>query len=709
MKLQPALSRGMTAGSLLFLVLFASGTYSLWKLQGDPDPDTQRVMDRYSAKIYLTLARIGLVHLWTGMVMGAVSALCVGFLWPRLERHRFLFSLAVFSTLAAVCAWLTARLLIHQPTFFDQFLFAQGGTGRWLQVFLTDELGLRALHGIGIGAVVLAMVGSAHVRSLVPRSLPPTRAQLLFVLSLAVIPLTWILRALWSPPDPEKPEQRPNILWITVDSMRPDHLSCAGYRRETTPHLDRLAERSLHFQNAFVPIGRTLTSWTGTLTSSDPHDHAVRHMFPDPDRHSVPMATLPEVLRQNGYRTGVVSDFAGEMFDMMDFHYDLVDTPPSSDVDVLVERQMLLHFPLSFPFLNHRLGKKVLPVLAYLTINADATALADRALRRMRELADQGPFFLTVFFSTAHSPYASPYPYYQKFTDPDYEGPHRYAYGIRDPRQLREDQLAPTPADKEQVIALYDGALAHVDAAIGEMMEELESWGFLESTLIVVTSDHGEHLFECAGDVDHGRWFRGGDADNRVPLLLHDPTGRLGTGEVEPLVRSTDIMPTLLDHLGMPVPETCRGENLVPCLEGRASWPELELYAETGIWLKAPRSFAAEPNLLIYPYINDMMDADPELDTLCLGPEWDEMVVRAKHRALRDMQYKLIYEPTQDGVQYRLFDVTRDPFNRFDLHTQRPTVLADYRNRLFDWMRWDPLRRLDARAQLVPYFTDFEP
>lgn len=706
--LRKAFRRGLWPGLILFAALYAAGAASLTSFTASPDADTARIIDGFKAQIALTLFRVLLAHGWTGLVLGGLCGLLMGMLYPRMLGHRLPFVASTFGLLAAVSTYLAARLLIRQPTFFDQFLLAQGGPGFRLQVLLTDQLGLRSLDAMAALLFAALLLCSASFRSLFHRRRPLRRAQVLFWLSVSTGVLTVTLRWLWSPPTPVRPD-RPNILILSVDSMRPDHMSCHGYERPTTPAIDRLAAEGLVFENAFVPLARTLPSWTTLLTSSASHSHGIRQMFPGSDRRRIPLPTLAESLARHGYRSAVVSDFAGEMFDLIDYGFDRVDTPPASDVDVLIEREILLHFPHLFPFVNHRLGKRFLPVISYLTINSDADALARRALRRMRELSDTGPFFLTVFFSTPHAPYAAPDPYYRLFTDPDYRGPHRYAYGIRDPRQMREGNPELSPADRRQIVGLYDSSIAAVDHAIGEIVEELDRWGFLESTVIVVTADHGEHLFEGCNQLDHGKWFRNGDHANRIPLILFDRSGKLGSGRVESSVRSLDVMPTLLDRLALQIPGTCEGESLFPCILGERAWTDLPLFAETGIWLKAPTTFAGEEEPLIYPHINEMLDPDPRDATLALKPGLVDRVVTAKHRMAYVPPYRLVYETRETGARYQLFDAAVDPLGTHELGAERPEVLARLMDDLHAWMQQDSGRRLDRRRLLVPYFTTLTP
>ncbi len=700
MRLRRAVAVGMALGAVLFLLLFVAGSVSLAQFARAPDPDTTRVLERFSGKVYLTLSRIGLVHLWAGLVLGALCAFFLRVLYPWFASRRVWFIVSQFVLFTAVFAYFALRMLVRQPTFFDQFVFAQGDGVRRLMFFLTESIGVVGIDVLFASALFLLVLCSRAFRSWIPVSRSLRREQLVFVLSAITIGVSLLIRWSWSPPDPE-PSVKPNVLILAVDSLRPDHLSFMGYPRPTSPNIDALAGDSLVFEQAFVPVARTLPSWASFLTSANSHTHGIRHMFPESSCRRIPLPTLAECLKNNGYRCGVVSDFAGEMFHLVDFGFDFVDAPPASDVDVLVERQMLLHFPLIFPFVNHWLGKKLLPVIKYFTVNADARTLGRRALRRIREMSEPGPFFLTVFFSTAHAPYASPYPYYKKFTDPSYSGPHRYANGIRDPRDLRESPPDYDPADQKQVIGLYDGAVAHCDAAIGEILDELRAFGFLDSTLVVITADHGEHLFEHGNTLDHGKWFRGGDCANHIPWILHDPVGELGKGRVKSLVRSIDLMPTLLGRLGIEVPGTCEGEDLSPYLRERRELPELTLFAETEVQLQAPVTFRNEKDAFVLPHINEMLDVDPWDFTLVLKPPFDELCVEGKHRMIRDAGTKLVYEPTRVGARWRLYDPESDPGNQDDLSLLQPERFASYRSRLSRWISLDPLRGRDSRDHWI--------
>jgi hypothetical protein len=180
-------------------------------------------------------------------------------------------------------------------------------------------------------------------------------------------------------------------------------------------------------------------------------------MFPTAAaRHAVGPA-LPEALRARGYRTAVVSDYAGEIFSRTPLGFDDVRVP-FFDMKTIVSQRGLQVHPNVLPYATTALGRAVFPAIDAFAEHADPEALADRAIDELDRLAPR-PFFLTVFFSTAHFPYAAPAPWYARYADPGYDGPFKY-----DKPPL--STAAVGAADAAQIRALYDGAVAATDAAV---------------------------------------------------------------------------------------------------------------------------------------------------------------------------------------------------------------------------------------------------
>ena len=203
------------------------------------------------------------------------------------------------------------------------------------------------------------------------------------------------------------------------------------------------------------------------------------------------------------------------------------------------------------------------------------------------------------------------------------------------------------PRVKEHMIAHYDSAIRATDERLGRVFSALKSQGLLRRTLVVVTSDHGESLGEN-GYLQHGP--RVGEPVLRVPLVIRLPDDhplRLRSGiQVRDLVRTIDILPTVLEIVGVPSPSGIDGVSLVPLLEGKEIAP-LWAYAETG------SSFGR---------------VDPELHL---------PGVPGKHRAVRTDRWKLIRIPLERGVENRLYDLTQDPAESRDVAAEHPGVVRE--------------------------------
>jgi arylsulfatase A-like enzyme len=335
--------------------------------------------------------------------------------------------------------------------------------------------------------------------------------------------------------------------------------------------------------------------------------------------------------------------------------------------------------------------------------------MTDRVIHAIRSMhAAKTPFFLTAFYSSTHIPYAVPYPYYKIFTDPAYQGIHKYGFGIHDPREIKKAMAAPPEADQLHIQNLYDGGIAAFDEAVGNILAELDRLDIRDETLILVTSDHGENIYDHGNLLEHGERFGGGDAANRIPLILRNPDHDLKPRRVSSLVSILDVLPTLLGLLSLPVPDTARGRDLGPLLEG-AEMETPPVFAETGLWLAgAPDELAGTD--LDYPSILKSLAGDPVDHTLYLLPRYENAAVTSKHRQIRTDRFKLIYVPTREGVRFHLYDVKSDPGNTQDLFGREgyEKISEELKRRLFEWMLRGPGTGLDGKLHLIQRYTFFE-
>jgi arylsulfatase A-like enzyme len=313
---------------------------------------------------------------------------------------------------------------------------------------------------------------------------------------------------------------------------------------------------------------------------------------------------------------------------------------------------------------------------------SDPRLLARDAVRAMRTLASRGPFFLVVFFSTAHFPYASPWPYYRRFTDPAYMGRYKYDKPVG---------LGPAAAadaqDERQVRALYDGAVSAIDDASQYVIEALTRDGLKRKTIVVITADHGETLFDHGHGQGHGDHLFG-DEGTHVPLVVIDPR-RQSPPHDDGVVRDVDLAPTLYSLAGVAPPRDLDGRSLEPALSGRAL-PPARAYAETELWFTEEIPGLPSDMRLPYPGIAKLTEVDTRHgDEVVLKREVRALTIVARHRMVRDERWKLLYVPTRTGARWMLFDTREDPGETANVAAAHPDVLARLQSDLWAWMRRD--------------------
>ncbi len=478
------------------------------------------------------------------------------------------------------------------------------------------------------------------------------------------------------------PGTPPNILMIGSDTLRADRLGALGYRRALTPHLDQLAAAGTLFANCYVPCARTAPSLISMLTGTWPHTHGIRDNYADDDNTRLKVDALPTLLKKAGYRTAAISDWCGADMGKYSFGFDYTDLPKDQwNLKYLIRqgpKDLRLFVSL---FTHNRLGRLLVPELYYLGGVPLTQPLGRRARRLVSRLAESAqPFFLNVFYSTTHPPFASEWPWYTRFADPAYAGESKFAMArLTDPFEIIRRQGAPREEfDLDQIIDLYDGCVAEFDDEAGKMLAHLETCGLADNTIVVVYSDHGMEFFE------HDTWGQGnsavGDFSPRIPLVIRDPR-RPARGKVDKVVRSIDLAPTLLELVDAPPVASMDGISLAGCLAADGACPDLDAFNETGIWI------ADIPGLpdthLRYPDLLELMEVpNRSSGTLAIKTKYGEAILAAKDRMIRRGRWKLVYQPLETGHVLRLFDLETDPACRQDVSDRHPQVMADLWARL---------------------------
>jgi arylsulfatase A-like enzyme len=361
---------------------------------------------------------------------------------------------------------------------------------------------------------------------------------------------------------------RPNIVLITMDTVRADHLSLYGYERDTTPNLLQLSREATTYNRMTATAAFTLPTHASLFTGVYPGWHGAYIALPswpagrpiDPGR-----PTLAEILRSHGYRTGAVVG-----------NYVFLDVSKgmAKGFEEYQEHAPLHLSNLERPFYLRegalRLLASILNTDAFYASHLRASDINRRAFAWLQAGKPQVPFFLFLNYMDAHEPYSPPAPFDARFRDGrprfkwfDYPALKRAVIG-------GEHRL--TKAEKRALISQYDGGIAYVDSEIGRLLTHLRELGLYENTLIIVTADHGEAF----GEHDLMEHALGSVYEDqiRIPLLIKYP-GQREVRRCDFLASQVDILPTVLDVAGYPAPAGVQGKSLrLPRRESDAVFAE---------------------------------------------------------------------------------------------------------------------------------------
>jgi len=402
----------------------------------------------------------------------------------------------------------------------------------------------------------------------------------------------------------------PNLIIILVDTLRADHLHYQGYHRRTSPRIDALAEVSQVFTHHHSTASRTGPSVASIFTGLYPRSHGVVNPFTEYDAKGTladDQTTLAEILAARGFEcSGFIAN------------------PNVSG-----------HFGFAQGFETYE----------YLSSMA-APDINRKAVEKLKT-RDNRPFFLYLHYMEPHSPYWAPETYRSLYADPQYHGPITGAH-----QQLQDivlGRLVPDSSDVEEMKALYDQEIRYFDDEFGRLLDFLGDQGLRDNTIIVFVADHGEEF------LDHGSAFHGYtlyEEQLRVPLFIYDPRIK-HPHRIDAITRHVDILPTVLDLLGIDYDGLRQGRSLVPLIEAKEeTGPPPPVFAETSlrsVRISQKRSF--------------MVDGWKLIETIV--PEERE----------------------------ELYHVASDPAERHDLIDDEQKVAADLRTRMRRFMEGLPVAK----------------
>jgi arylsulfatase A-like enzyme len=417
-------------------------------------------------------------------------------------------------------------------------------------------------------------------------------------------------------------QSSPHVIVIVADTLRSDHLSTYGYGRPTSPNLTSLmADQGARFDRATTAAPWTCPSNAAMFTGRKPSTvgstwETIGTSVPPEE------TTLAEYLHDGGYYTaGFISTaycVQGDIgFDQGFDHYDdhFVDDPNPEFVRAADINDMV------FDWLD-----------TTYTPNISGTQ----------------PLYLFLYYFDPHTWYNPPAPY-DTLYDPDYDGPitpEVFGHG----QTAISGDLTVSADDLEHLKALYDGEITYWDDQFGQMMARLDQLDILDNAIVVVTTDHGEMFSE------HGQWSHGGSLYEevlRIPLLVRYP-GVITAGlTITSPAQNMDLMPTVLDYVGLPLPANLQAVSLRPSIEGQ-SQGDRPIYSEV-----------------------DALN-DPTNPLYIFAP-------RDSYRTMHQEEYKLIAHLGNPAADELYLLQPQSPYETDNLAQQEADRYQAMRNALFDW------------------------
>jgi len=439
----------------------------------------------------------------------------------------------------------------------------------------------------------------------------------------------------------------PNVLLITLDTVNAEHMGIYGYSRANTPNLQALLKQSTFYTNFVAVAPLTLTSHASIFTGLYPQSHGAYREFRRfetgrPLDGRIP--TMAQVLTSHGYHTMAIvanryylnTEFATlRGFQFVDWLAPTVLVAP--DRDYLLRSR--LRDVLRVDRIVQDLDNVTTPAVE---VNRRALDMLDKASRQ------SSPFFLFLNYCDAHVPYLPPPPYSSLYPG------RNLGFSLKNYTQLMDsvnnhNQPLPSVA-RSHLISQYDGAIAYLDARVGEIIQHLKNNGDFDRTMIIVTSDHGEAFGERNILFHDAAVYQD---EVHIPLIVKYP-GQRSAARVEAVATHVDLMPTVMNVLGIDPPANLQGVDL--------------------------RDVAGARRVVV-----SEMHASTNYD----GPRFQQI-----EYAVYSWPFKMIY--STNGMR-ELYDLSADPFERQNLFRLEAPITSDLRTKLVNWSFNTTPRYLDPR------------
>ncbi|MFY0652555.1 MAG: sulfatase [Cyclobacteriaceae bacterium] len=371
-------------------------------------------------------------------------------------------------------------------------------------------------------------------------------------------------------------QDKPNVLFIAVDDLRPE-LNCYGADYMKTPHMDRLAERSMLFNNAYTQQAVCAPSRNTILTGLRPDALGIYDLYTFFRKKSPDVVTLPQHFKNNGY----VSEAVGKLYhtghgnsdDSLSWSNPKINTNKLRNEIPKLNNGDTVDLQSDFPLID---GKK----LPYYCSDAPEEQMTDAittkvALDHLDHLQGKN-FFLAVGYVKPHLPFVAPRKYWDMYNPDEIEIPERNdpegmpSVALHSFGELRKYHNIPSVKESKylndemsrNLIHGYRASVSMIDAQIGRLLDKLDELELSDNTIIVLWGDHGWKLGEYGGWCKHTNF----ELDTRVPLMISAPELLQGK-KTASLAELVDVYPTLCDLAGITKPKHLEGQSLAPILK----------------------------------------------------------------------------------------------------------------------------------------------
>ncbi len=437
----------------------------------------------------------------------------------------------------------------------------------------------------------------------------------------------------------------PNVLLITIDTLRADQLGCYGHPFVQTPALDRFASQGAMFTQNQVQQPQTNPSHASIFTGMYPSSDGVRvHMV---DHLPTNLDTLATVFTQAGYTTAGLYSWVS--FDPQysgfergfQVYRDLTLGGPTMLSNPVVSqaaaRYRVAEQYLYLPNMANKITGLNQSVETSAKGRGDVTT--DAAIAQLSAFGSQ-PFFMWLHYFDPHYPYEPPSGFNSLY-DANYTGTMNG--GMPFVQAIENNTLHPNSADTLKLLSLYQGEITYLDTQLARLFAALDSMGLTSSTVVAITGDHGESFAEHKEFEEDGNFFHPHSlfsAEQRTPLLIRYPKRIAAGTTVSSVTQSIDLFPTLIEFSGMPVPAQTQGTSLKGLLDG----------TDDG---STRAAYSAMPDYVFTSIVTS--------------------------------QFKLIQNNASG--QRIMYDVQNDPLEQHDLYSANPSVATDLTTSLNGWMK----------------------